>query len=192
MKYDWYSIVRNTDNLTQGDIIKSCPIPIPAESLYRNILTDIETATESIDVTTADLVVLTQACDLEHVKVESIVLCAVWSLQQIVSTNEYYRGRTGRESLRQGKEPAYHLLDCFRSDDIEMEYSVVDFHRIYTLPKEFLKSVAKSKEVRLRILPPYREHLSQSFARYFMRVGLPSDIDKEALTQFTSEAKITS
>jgi hypothetical protein len=25
-------------------------------------------------------------------------------------------------------------------------------------------------------MPPYREHLSQAFARYFMRVGLPSDI----------------
>jgi hypothetical protein len=29
---------------------------------------------------------------------------------------------------------------------------------------------------RLRLLPPYREHLSQSFARFFMRVGLPVDI----------------
>lgn len=23
------------------------------------------------------------------------------------------------------------------------------------------------------LMPPYREHLSQAFARYFMRVGLP-------------------
>jgi hypothetical protein len=29
---------------------------------------------------------------------------------------------------------------------------------------------------RLRLLPPYREHLSQAFARFFMRVGLPVDI----------------
>jgi hypothetical protein len=29
---------------------------------------------------------------------------------------------------------------------------------------------------RLRLLPPYREHLSQAFARLFMRVGLPADI----------------
>ena len=26
------------------------------------------------------------------------------------------------------------------------------------------------------LLPPYREHLSQAFARFFMRVGLPLDI----------------
>jgi hypothetical protein len=31
---------------------------------------------------------------------------------------------------------------------------------------------------RLRLLPPYREHLSQAFARYFMRVGLPQDIPR--------------
>ncbi len=29
---------------------------------------------------------------------------------------------------------------------------------------------------RLRLLPPYREHLAQGFARFFMRVGLPVDI----------------
>jgi len=27
----------------------------------------------------------------------------------------------------------------------------------------------------LRMLSPYREHLAQGFARYFMRVGLPHD-----------------
>jgi hypothetical protein len=25
--------------------------------------------------------------------------------------------------------------------------------------------------------PPYREHLSQAFARFFMRVGLPQPVD---------------
>ena len=29
---------------------------------------------------------------------------------------------------------------------------------------------------RLRLNPPYREHLSQAFARFCMRVGLPVDI----------------
>jgi hypothetical protein len=26
------------------------------------------------------------------------------------------------------------------------------------------------------LLPPYREHLSQAFARFFMRVGLPVEV----------------
>jgi hypothetical protein len=34
---------------------------------------------------------------------------------------------------------------------------------------------------RLRLCPPYREHLAQAFARFFMRVGLPSDIPEERI-----------
>lgn len=34
------------------------------------------------------------------------------------------------------------------------------------------------KKQRLRLLPPYREHLSQAFARYFMQVGLPVNVSK--------------
>ena len=32
--------------------------------------------------------------------------------------------------------------------------------------------------------PEYREHLSQAFARYFMRVGLPVDIDREEIKEY--------
>jgi len=31
----------------------------------------------------------------------------------------------------------------------------------------------------LLVNPPYREHLSQAFARFFMRVGLPIPIEKK-------------
>ena len=45
----------------------------------------------------------------------------------------------------------------------------------------YLKAFTITQAHRLRLLPPYREHLSQAFARYFMRVGLPVDIDKEEI-----------
>jgi hypothetical protein len=53
---------------------------------------------------------------------------------------------------------------------------VVDFRRVFSLPFGFLRDAANL--LHLRLLPPYREHLSQSFARYFMRVGLPVDIPR--------------
>jgi hypothetical protein len=34
----------------------------------------------------------------------------------------------------------------------------------------------RAEKLHLRLLPPYRKHLSQSFARFIMRVGLPIDI----------------
>jgi hypothetical protein len=56
---------------------------------------------------------------------------------------------------------------------------VVDFLELYTLPRGLLEALLRSRGVpRVRLLPPYREHLSQAFARFFMRVGLPQPIDK--------------
>ncbi len=56
------------------------------------------------------MVVLSQACDLEHGKIDSVVLSPVWTLNTLIENNNYYRGSNARESLRQGKEPAYHLV----------------------------------------------------------------------------------
>ena len=41
---------------------------------------------------------------------------------------------------------------------------------------DYLKNQVCSLGWRIRLLPPYRELLSQAFARFFMRVGLPVDI----------------
>jgi hypothetical protein len=60
--------------------------------------------------------------------------------------------------------------------DNTRELRIVDFRRVYSLPLTFLRSRAGRTGERLRLLPPYREHMSQAFARYFMRVGLPQDI----------------
>lgn len=50
---------------------------------------------------------------------------------------------------------------------------------MYTLPRTFLESFLQNKQQsRLRLRPPYREHLSQAFARFFMRVGLPTGVKK--------------
>jgi hypothetical protein len=55
----------------------------------------------------------------------------------------------------------------------------VDFHEVFTLPRAFLeRQLAQRGQPRLRLLPPYREHLSQAFARFFMRVGLPTPVNR--------------
>lgn len=186
--YPWYEIIEQSDAITQGDIIKDCYIPLPGKSFYEAILENTSEPNGPIDVSTGDLIVLTQACDILNDKIDSIVLCPVWPLTVLMKNNNYYNSKDGREGLRQGKEPAYHLLNAYHSDDngIDFPYSVVDFHRIYSLPKQYLKSIAEKKNLpRIRVLPPYREHLSQAFARYFMRVGLPIDIPKDEIKKVT-------
>jgi hypothetical protein len=56
------------------------------------------------------------------------------------------------------------------------EIRVVDFRTVFSLSLHFVKNFAALQSPRLRLLPPYREHLAQAFARFFMRVGLPVDI----------------
>jgi hypothetical protein len=53
---------------------------------------------------------------------------------------------------------------------------VVDFGQIFSLPPAYLEKKADTSGERLRLDSPFLEHFSQAFARYFMRVGLPSQI----------------
>jgi len=78
------------------------------------------------------------------------------------------------ENLRKGYLPGYHLLNKY--DAHLNDYQVVDFRNVYGIQIDSLKAICKDLEKRIRLLPPYREHLSQAFARYFMRVGLPQDV----------------
>jgi hypothetical protein len=69
--------------------------------------------------------------------------------------------------------------DPSSGETLSAETSLVDFHEILSLPRVFLEIwTMRTMIPRLRLLPPYREHLSQAFARYFMRVGLPTNIRK--------------
>jgi hypothetical protein len=123
-----------------------------------------------------DLIVLSQSCDIENNKIDSILVCPVWDLAKM----ERELGQTAKEqtkrkeAIRQGKEPGLHMLAG--DDKLSVGVSLVEFRRIFTTPKDALLVFAERCGDRLRLLPPYREHLSQAFARYFMRVGLPSDI----------------
>lgn len=179
MKYAWYEEKYLSDDITQGDIIINCTIPIPNISIYDAMINGKDIVEDSIEIRLGDFIILSQACDIENDKIDTIVLSPVWTLEELMKTDVRYKSSKAREELRQGNQPSYHLLHNYKSDNLEMKFSVVDFHQIYTLPKEYLKKTARNITYRIRLLPPYREHLSQAFARYFMRVGLPSDIPKD-------------
>lgn len=179
MEYPWYKEICNNDEITQGDIILNCLIPLPQKEWFQAILNSEENFEGSLDMQQVNIIILSQACDISNSKIDFIVVCPIWSLKTLIEKSHYINSKDGRESLRQGKEPAYHLLNEYLSKNIRQKFSVVDFHRIYSLPKKYLKNFAENIDVRLRLLPPYREHLSQAFARYFMRVGLPMDIDRD-------------
>lgn len=177
----WYEVVDGgsldgADPLEQGDIIPDCPRfavegidawPPPEEA--------------EVDVG-ADLVlavVLTQTCDLVQKKVEWVLLAAIapWPDARdamVKQGNQLAKSKRLREALVQGNLPALSLLHSHPGEPV-MDWAVVDFHQLFVLPKSLVLQVAGAAGPRLRLASPYKEHLSQAFARYFMRVGLPHD-----------------
>jgi hypothetical protein len=176
LHYPWFATV-DGDDLEQGDIFEDCPIFLPPSDLVPTAAGP----TAKFTWKSQDLVVVTQSCDLAkpRAKVEDVLLCAVWRRSELPEMQKDER----MEEVRKGRLPAYHVLAASDIPGFEREVRVVDFRRVHSLPLSFLREKAKASR-RLRLLPPYREHLSQSFARLFMRVGLPIDIPP-----FTSKPK---
>ena len=189
MSEPWYEVVPATAPLTQGDLIFRCPILNWDQGKPPAVTGtgDVEALQQLIVPFRADVIVLTQACDLEHGKVRSVVLCPHIAIAE-------YR-RLWDETMRQlGHNPTEkawrRLCDDIASGyvwnqtilnrhegDVTMDLRIAEFNELYTLPRVFLESLLVQRgEPRLRLRPPYREHLSQGFARFFMRVGLPTPV----------------
>ena len=73
-----------------------------------------------------------------------------------------------------GRFPWFELVDGMQLE--QGDFQLVDFSRVFTIAVRLTRDLAVSQGMRLRLNPPYREHLAQAFARFFMRVGLPVDI----------------
>jgi hypothetical protein len=183
MNFPWYSTDINSEDITQGDLIFNVPIPIINTAVYKAISKNVEgiEVEDPIEIAEADVIIVSQACDIENGKIDSIIVCPVSALTQVMTTGPAFKASKWREDLRRGKEPAFHLLNKHSIKELDFPFSVVDFHQIFSLPKDYILEVIKVQKTRLRLQPPYREHLSQAFARYFMRVGLPSDIDSNLI-----------
>ena len=182
MEYPRYEDIEGDVELAQGDIIVNCHVILPNSEHYKSIKDDMRNAPLA-EVIQTNGIVLSQSCDIINDKIQSIIICPIISLRELIKCDSYFKQKEARESLRQGKEPAYHLLHSVVLESFPEDYYVVVFRHIFSIPKDFVKEAVKEK-IRKRLLPPYREHLSQSFARYFMRVGLPSDISRDAIKYY--------
>ncbi|MGO9466308.1 MAG: hypothetical protein ACLQIB_52435 [Isosphaeraceae bacterium] len=187
----WYGTVGSDDRLTQGDIIFDCPLvswsPDPIQVMVSG--SEVEALKQGRVVFQADVVVMTQACDLEQEKVRNLVACPHLSLSDYKATWEAFlrqqnqnptakAWRTHCNDIKDGYAWNLSILNRSSIAGLEFEHRIVDFHEVFTLPREFLESLLAARgKLRPRLLAPYREFLSQAFARYFMRVGLPVPVD---------------
>jgi len=154
-------------------LLSNCPVPVvPADF-------DPYSTAESghyVDVDTRDLCVVTQSCDLANNKVSFIAACSVYTLVEYEAANPDFTQRGKWEDVRKGRIDGLHMLASPFDPEDNGQAVVADFREIFSLPISYLERVAERAAERYRLRSPYLEHFSQAFARFFMRVGLPSDI----------------
>ncbi len=179
-EYLWYAIAAD-DTLEQGDIVLDCPVFVPPDNLDVDSLADSGSADSlsevPFDFKPANLIVLSQTCDLVkgREKVQDVLLCPLYKQSDFKEGEELAKPK-GWENARKGSFPAYHVINACELPACKAEPSVVYFGQVFSHPVSFMRNLVDQRAERIRLLPPYREHLSQAFARFFMRVGLPVDI----------------
>ena len=168
--YPWYELIEDSDEIAQGDILLHCPVAVLSNC-------DIENNKINSEIYDVDGIIMTQACDIANHKVENVILCAITSVADYSKDRNVKEVKKSLDSIKKGQQNALHIINHYNEEDFQQDYYIVNFKDIFSIPIVLARKVAKNNGRRLRLLPPYREHLSQAFARYFMRVGLPVDIN---------------
>lgn len=174
MSDSWFKVVSGP-NLEQGDIILSCRI--------NRILTfNDEADGDLVEISQEehDVVVLTQTCDLVNSKVDEVLVALVVGYRDLVdrdsASNQLLVSKEFRKSANAATVIPYLLLQN-RTVDPVLPWSLVDFHNLFSIPKDYLSSMVARSGDRLRLESPYKEHLAQGFAKYMMRVALPLTLE---------------
>ena len=157
-------------DLAQGDRLPECLVP--------SIPDDFGSSSQPADVAvhSVDLVVVTQSCDLANAKSGLAALCPVYTLGAFEAVNPHFAKKGAWEEVRKGCREGLHLLASPTDPAANREVLVVNFREIFSLPIGYLRAHAAGLGPRFRLQSPFLEHFSQAFARFFMRVGLPSAI----------------
>jgi hypothetical protein len=172
-RFPWHEVVEGTE-FQQGDLLAGCPVVRPSVSM--------SLGTEGVEVQFIRRtgIIVSQSCDLvprpdgrRHL--DDVLFCSIYSAGELAVHSVFGRP-TGWEEARRGRMPSYHVLNECSLPGHERDFQLVDFTKVFTVGLDLVRELAVRQGRRLRLQPPYREHLSQAFARFFMRVGLPQDI----------------
>jgi hypothetical protein len=171
--YPWYGVTTGED-LEQGHILRDCPVFVIPPAAVLGL------GEHPIQVQRQNVIVMTQSCDLARradgrCAVDEVLLCPVYFKHELQADKRYGQDAAWEEA-RRGRHGGVHVLHRCDIPGCELEFMLVDLRRVYSLSVDMLRAFAAGLGNRVCLLPPYREHLSQAFARFFMRVGLPADI----------------
>jgi hypothetical protein len=139
------------------------------------------------------VIVLTQDCDLEQdyktrsvkeaVKdqdklIFSVLVAPLYNvehvligehLQQLNIKMQIFDSKTQKNNLFNNEVPRYHYLDI--SSEVPITASIIDFKHYFSIHVDYLRG--KTEDFICRVSPLYREDISDRFASYLARIGLP-------------------
>jgi hypothetical protein len=138
------------------------------------------------------IVVLTQDCDLEQnarytkrktkppstddKRLFSLLVAPLYNAEHVYKGDldlkmaTINKGATEGKTLRQNERPRYHYLEFH--EDAQLVPQIVDFKHYFSISAAYLNRM-RTKHFVCRISELYREDLSQRFAAYLSRIGLP-------------------
>jgi hypothetical protein len=159
-------------------LLPDCLIPEFTESFG-----DAAAETSTIYTNLANLIILSQTCDLTQGKLLLVALCPVWTVPAFEEAQNA-AGRTRPpgwwrdywNNVRKGRSATLHLLASPTEPSEARSSLIVDSRAIYSLPVTYLAPRTEQIGDWWRLRSPFLEHFSQAFARSFMRVGLPSSV----------------
>jgi hypothetical protein len=138
------------------------------------------------------VIVLTQDCDLEQdwnnrekptqsTRLLSVLVAPLYNAEHVfdgehlteigIRTEPINRRRSPGTTLMQNERPRYHYVDF--PDDVPLVASVVDFKHYFSIRVADLQKVRRTSFV-CRMSDLFREDISQRFAAYLGRIGLPT------------------
>ena len=163
-KFPWYEVITGENILQQGDILEDWIVAVP----------DIKNS-ELVEQKFT-LMLMTQTCDIED-GISHLIFCPVWTKEQIVKKEPTFSNPATIGNLIKGRIIGFYPINKSDEPSFIRPWRIVQFQRIIEIETNNVVNGEQINIPRLRLLPPYRESISQSFARYFMRVGLPIPVD---------------
>jgi len=173
--------------VSQGDIIKDVE--------YIEHVSEKDGVIEVAKIVFPLAIVLTQDCDLaqdykfrwsksdtknEDKWLMSVIMAPLYNLEHVftgehlvdigMKMNPISRNKSPGKNLKNNETPRYHYLDF--SSNSSLAPSVIDFKHYFTANVAHLKQL-KSKNFICQVGELYREDISQRFASYLSRIGLP-------------------
>lgn len=164
----WYAVCSGS-SLMQGDILPACVV-------HQWQIEDMSDGNIRSRPIATDTIILTQSCDLGNDgKTDFVLVAELINYDELAKVQASATKKDWKDAISRARVSRLLLMPPYQGDP-PLTWSIVDFSRLYTMPISILREHASSLGDRLRLQSPYREYLSQAFAVYFMRVGLPGDL----------------